>query len=188
MQRNQCSSGCALLLAHLADHGNSMVPGDKTCPRHQLPLLAWPMSFLLMKLSVTRTTCSFSFFLLRSVSLCLYLFSSFSPLFLSSCTFYFASSSLFRRVAQKVVPDQLVAPAGCENRFYALLHAIWRGTFSLSTRALICSRFFPITLQPCATWPRLYLHAESLLSSSSFFFSCTSHCNEAHLSFKRACR
>lgn len=81
MQRNQCSSGCALLLAHLADHGNSMVPGDKTCPRHQLPPLAWPMSFLLMKLSVTRTTCSFSFFLLRSVSLCLYPFSSFSPLF-----------------------------------------------------------------------------------------------------------
>lgn len=131
-------------------------------------------------------------FFLFSSSFCFPLFVSFfifsSPLFLSSCTFYFASSFLFRRVAQKVVPDQLVAPAGCENRFYALLHAIWRGTFSLSTRALICSRFFPITLQPCATWPRLYLHAESLLSSSSFFFSCTSRCNEAHLSFKRACR
>lgn len=34
------------------------------------------------------------------------------------------------------------------------LHAIWKGgAFSLSTRVLICSRFFQIALRPCATWP-----------------------------------
>lgn len=64
---------------------------------------------------------------------------------------FFSNPFLFPDWCQKV-PDQLVAPASCEKPFYVLLQVIWRGAFSLSTRALICSRFFPITLQPCATW------------------------------------
>lgn len=42
---------------------NSMVPGDKICPQHQL---LGPMSFLLMKLSITRDEFLCSFFLFLS--------------------------------------------------------------------------------------------------------------------------
>lgn len=76
-----------------------------------------------------------------------------SPFFPPSLShlLFFSNPFLFPDWCQKV-PDQLVAPASCEKPFYVLLQVIWRGAFSLSTRALICSRFFPITLQPCATW------------------------------------
>lgn len=130
-----------------------MVPGDKMCPQHQL---LGPMSFLLMKLSVTHDKFLCSFFLFFFFP---FLHSPFPsgppPFFPILCRiaffFFFPLRFFFPDWCQKV-PDQLVAPASCEKPFYVLLQVIWRGTFSLSTRALICSRFFPITLQPCATW------------------------------------
>lgn len=124
-----------------------MVPGDKMCPQHQL---LGPMSFLLMKLSVTHDEFLCSFFLSLSFILPFRLdLPFFSPF--SVALLFFSNPFLFPDWYQKV-PDQLVAPASCEKPFYVLLQVIWRGAFSLSTRALICSRFFPITLQPCATW------------------------------------
>lgn len=131
---------------------NSMVPGDKICPQHQL---LGPMSFLLMKLSVTHDEflCSFFLFLFFSPFLhspFLFLWTSLFFSVLYRIIFFFSTPFLFPDWCQKV-PDQLVAEASCEKPFYVLLQVIWRGAFSLSTRALICSRFFPITLQPCAT-------------------------------------
>lgn len=129
-------------------------PGDKICPQHQL---LGPMSFLLMKLSITRDEflCSFFLFLsfFPSPSFPSFSLSVWTSLFFSllcRIIFFFSTPFLFPDWCQKV-PDQLVAQASCEKPFYVLLQVIWRGAFSLSTRALICSRFFPITLQPCAT-------------------------------------
>lgn len=167
MQRNQCSSGCALLLAHLADHGNSMVPGDKTCPRHQLPPLAWPMSFLLMKLSVTRTTCSFSFFLHRSVSLCLYPFSSFSPSFSVFVHFLLRIFVSF----SKSSPEGGARPAGGTSRLReSLLRVITRNlernVFSFDT----CTDMLQIFSDYFTTLRNLAPSLPSCRIASFFFF------------------
>lgn len=117
---------------------------------------AWPNVILINEtISYTRwiSLLFFSFFFFSFPSFSLSVWTSpFFPHSLSHCFFFFFPLRFFFPDWCQKVPDQLVAPASCEKPFYVLLQVIWRGTFSLSTRALICSRFFPITLQPCATW------------------------------------
>lgn len=149
------------------------------------------MSFLLMKLSVTPRWISllFSFFFsflfspFPSFSLSVWT-SSFFPLppprSLSHC-FFFSTPFLFPDWCQKV-PDQLVVPASCEKPFYVLLQVIWRGAFSLSTRALICSRFFSdyfTTLRNLI----LRISTRNLLLLLYFSFFAHKLRQDAHLSF-----
>lgn len=159
------------------------------CPQHQLQ----GTNVILINEIISYTTMNFFalfflffFFLFSpfpSFSLSVWT-SSFFPLppprSLSHC-FFFSTPFLFPDWCQKV-PDQLVAPASCEKPFYVLLQVIWRGAFSLSTRALICSRFFSdyfTTLRNLI----LRISTRNLLLLLYFSFFAHKLRQDAHLSF-----
>lgn len=156
------------------------------CPQHQLQgtnviLINETISYTTMNFFALFFLFFFSFFPFSFIlPFRLDLLLSPPPPF-SVALLFFSTPFLFPDWCQKV-PDQLVAPASCEKPFYVLLQVIWRGAFSLSTRALICSRFFSdyfTTLRNLI----LRISTRNLLLLLYFSFFAHKLRQDAHLSF-----